>query len=131
MNKLERRKALGKWLKVKREEVKLTQAGLAKALGYDNAQIISNIERGVSAIPQKRIPDFAQSLKCEPMELDFRVLSSSVRDEGASKASELALKFFPFLNALNHASPEQVDQIISSAASTLGKDARAIAPYDS
>ncbi|MFK8139207.1 MAG: helix-turn-helix domain-containing protein [Bdellovibrionales bacterium] len=105
-NRLEKRKALGQWIKEKRETVRLTQAGLAKALGYDNAQIISNIERGVSAIPQKRISDFAKFLKCEPMELDFRVISSSAREEGATLASTLALKYFPVLRAIDEASPE-------------------------
>ena len=119
MSKLERRKQLGKWLKEMRERAGFTQSDLAKALGYDNAQIISNIERGVSAIPQKRIRDFARHLKCEPMELDFRVLSSSVRDSGASEASDLALRYFPLINAIDKANDIKKSEITSFISRTL------------
>lgn len=130
MSKLERRKQLGRWLKQMREEAGLTQADLAKALGYDNAQIISNIERGVSAIPQKRIKDFAQHLKCEPMELDFRVLSSSVRDAGASKASDLALRYFPLLTAIDRADDNLRGEITDYISRTLNIPHEKVSPTE-
>jgi transcriptional regulator with XRE-family HTH domain len=130
MSKLERRKQLGKWLKKMREDASLTQADLAKALGYDNAQIISNIERGVSAIPQKRIKDFAHHLKCEPMELDFRVLSSSVRDSGASKASDLALRYFPLLTAIDRADETKRDEIANYISRTLNLPKEKVSPSE-
>lgn len=101
MSKVERRKALGNWLKIRREQAGLTQSALASALHYDNAQIISNIERGVSAIPQKRINDFAKALGTDSMELNFRVLASNVTDSVAAQAADLALEHFPLLLALN------------------------------
>ncbi len=113
MDRSERRKELGKWIKDRREQINMTQASLARNLGYDNAQIISNIERGVSAIPQKRIPDFAEALKSDPVELNFRVLSSSIKDQGTSKASDLALKYFPILQALESAENQKKDEILS------------------
>ena len=130
MNKLERRKQLGKWLKAMREAAGLTQADLAKALQYDNAQIISNIERGVSAIPQKRIKDFAHYLKVEPMELDFRVLSSSVRDSGASKASDLALKYFPLLTAIDRADADIRGEITTYISKTLDLPIEKVQPSE-
>lgn len=113
-----------------REDASLTQADLAKALGYDNAQIISNIERGVSAIPQKRIKDFAHHLKCEPMELDFRVLSSSVRDSGASKASDLALRYFPLLTAIDRADETKRDEIANYISRALNLPKEKVTPSE-
>ena len=130
MSKLERRKQLGKWLKEMRERSALTQSDLAKSLGYDNAQIISNIERGVSAIPQKRIRDFATHLKCDPMELDFRVLSSSVRDSGASEASDLALKYSPLINAIDKAGDNKRSEISEFISRTLDIPVDKVLPSD-
>ena len=119
MSKLERRKELGKWIKEMREKAGKTQSDLARSLGYDNAQIISNIERGVSAIPQKRISEFARQLGCEAMELDFRVLSTSVRDSAASQASELALRYFPLIKAIDKATANKKTEITQFISETL------------
>ncbi len=58
----EKMKALGLYLKARREEMKLTQNDLATQVGYDQSQIISNIERGVAKIPVAKLPDFARAL---------------------------------------------------------------------
>jgi transcriptional regulator with XRE-family HTH domain len=90
-----RRKNFGEWLKATRESAGLTQAELAALLSYENPQIISNIERGVSALPTRRIADFAKALRCEAVELEFRWLASSVRNEETARACALALKYLP------------------------------------
>lgn len=41
-----------------RQRAGMTQAELAKALGYDNAQFISNIERGESRLPLNKVRTF-------------------------------------------------------------------------
>ena len=47
----EARKALAQYLKSRREALDMTQNQLAKILGYSSAQIVSNWERGVIAVP--------------------------------------------------------------------------------
>jgi len=41
-----------------RSKKALTQSELAKKLGFNSAQLISNIERGVQAFPVRRIKEF-------------------------------------------------------------------------
>lgn len=128
MSKSERRKLLGLWIKYRREDLKMTQAGLAKELGYDNAQIISNIERGVSAIPQKRVADFSKVLQCDHLELNLRVLSSSLKDAETAKAADLALKYFPFLRAIDQANESDREAIISFSVSKLNLSKEILVP---
>lgn len=45
-----------------RESLGLTQSEVAKAVGV-STQLISNIERGKSGIPAKRVPKYAEVLK--------------------------------------------------------------------
>ena len=44
-----------KLIKSIREKAGLSQLEFAKLLGFDNAQFVSNIERGVASLPAKRI----------------------------------------------------------------------------
>lgn len=101
MERKDRRKSFGEWLKMTREKAGLTQAELAAALSYENPQIISNIERGVSALPTRRITDFARALKCEAVELEFRWLASSVRNDETARACALALKYLPAMKVFD------------------------------
>jgi len=41
-----------------RQHTRMTQAELARALGYDNPQFISNIERGLSVLPNNKVRTF-------------------------------------------------------------------------
>jgi transcriptional regulator with XRE-family HTH domain len=54
---------LGKFLKKKRSEKKLTQKDLALALGGMNSQFVSNWERGLCAPPSHSVEDLIQILK--------------------------------------------------------------------
>lgn len=47
--------ALGRYLAEKRLEKGLSQAAVARTLGYSSAQFISNFERGVCAPPMKKL----------------------------------------------------------------------------
>ncbi len=131
MSKAERRKLLGLWIKYRREDLKMTQAGLAKALGYDNAQIISNIERGVSAIPQKRVADFSSALQCDNLELNLRVLSSSLKDAETAKAADLALKYFAFLRILDQAPEKDREAILDYSMAKLNVKRDTLIPPNS
>jgi len=46
---------LSNYIKQRRIDKGLTQAEVAKVLGYKNAQFVSNIERGVAGPPPKHI----------------------------------------------------------------------------
>jgi transcriptional regulator with XRE-family HTH domain len=56
-----RSKLLSNFLKNKRAELGVSQADVAKYLGHESAQFISNIERGVASVPiptLKKLGDF-------------------------------------------------------------------------
>lgn len=61
-NKTLRRK-LGVELQKARVEIGLTQIEVAKKLGYDSAQFISNFERGVCLPPKKTVKTLAKMYK--------------------------------------------------------------------
>lgn len=51
---------IGLAVKEARENKGLTQDQLSKALGYDNGQFISNVERGKCSIPVKKLKKMAR-----------------------------------------------------------------------
>ncbi len=97
---LERRKTFGQWLRNCRRQARITQSELAIALGYDSSQLISNIERGVSLLPSRRIPDFARVLGCSLLEMEVRYFQCSARNTSESRMPDLLLKYLPVIEAL-------------------------------
>lgn len=97
---LQRRKVFGRWLRDCRRQARVTQADLAKALGYDSSQIISNIERGVSLLPSKRLPEFARALGCSLLEMEVRYFQCSARNTSESRMPDLLMKYLPIIEAM-------------------------------
>jgi len=97
MDTMLRRRAFGKWLRERRRQAKITQAELAQALQYDSSQLISNIERGVSLLPSRRLPDFARALGCSLLELEVRYFQCSARNSSESRMPDLLLKYLPLI----------------------------------
>ena len=97
---LQRRKVFGRWLRDCRRQARITQADLAKALEYDSSQIISNIERGVSLLPSKRLPEFARALGCSLLEMEVRYFQCSARNTSESRMPDLLMKYLPVIEAL-------------------------------
>lgn len=60
---------LGKELRELREDAGITQLQMAQRLGYTSPQFISNIERGVSSLPDDQIKRIARLLRADPVEL--------------------------------------------------------------
>ena len=58
-------KVIGKFIKVRRTELGLSQNDLARALGYNTSQYISNIERGLASIPFAKIQEMSRLLKVD------------------------------------------------------------------
>lgn len=56
-------------IKTKREKAKVSQAELAEALGYGSGQFISNIERGLAALPPTAITNTCNMLNIKNMVL--------------------------------------------------------------
>lgn len=102
MDLLERRKNFGRWLRDCRKQAKITQAELAKALNYDSSQLISNIERGVSLLPSKRLPEFARVLGCSLLEMEVRYFQCSARNTSESRMPDLLLKYLPLIEVLEY-----------------------------
>lgn len=62
-------KAIHKNIKDRRKELGLTQAELAKLVGYADCSMITKIEKGLVDLPQNRIEAFSQALGIAPEEL--------------------------------------------------------------
>lgn len=58
-------KVIGKFIKVRRTELGLSQNDLARSLGYNTSQYISNIERGLASIPFAKIQEMSSLLKVD------------------------------------------------------------------
>lgn len=56
---------VARFLRVKRQELKLSQVGLASNLGWDSkqAQFLSNIERGICQFPIRYVKKLAETLQ--------------------------------------------------------------------
>ncbi len=65
----------GRYLAGLRQGVNLTQAGLAKAVGYDYYTFISQIENGRVQLPEDKWLTFAKVLKVDPKEFAAKMLS--------------------------------------------------------
>jgi transcriptional regulator with XRE-family HTH domain len=120
---LERRKIFGQWLRDCRRQARITQAELAKVLEYDSSQLISNIERGVSLLPSRRIPDFARALGCSLLEMEVRYFQCSARNTSESRMPDLLLKYLPVIEALEYGrgtDAEVLEAISISKRKTLG-----------
>lgn len=102
MDLVQRRKNFGKWLRNCRKQARITQADLAKALGYDSSQLISNIERGASLLPSKRIPEFAKVIGCSLLEMEIRYFQCSARNTSESRMPDLLIKYLPLIEVLEY-----------------------------
>src|SRR5262245_22221863 len=102
MELLVRRKAFGLWLRTCRKNAHITQADLAAQLGYGSSQLISNIERGVSLLPSKRIPEFARILGCSILEMEVRYFQCSARTVSESRMPDILLKYLPMIESLEY-----------------------------
>jgi transcriptional regulator with XRE-family HTH domain len=60
------RAEFGNFLKAKREAANITQAEVAEKLGYTSAQFVSNIERGLCAMPLANITVWAETIGVPP-----------------------------------------------------------------
>lgn len=95
-----RRSLFGGWLKAQREAIQLTQLDLARQLKYENPQIISNIERGFSALPAGRVHDFANALNCDCLEVEIRRAIAIAKDAACIQALESVLEQLPMIAVL-------------------------------
>lgn len=59
------------WLKNLREDLKLSQDCLGKKLGFKSGQYISNIERGRSSFPEKKIGKLSKLTGQSPLDIIY------------------------------------------------------------
>lgn len=58
-------KTIGNYTKEKRLEAGLSQASIARKLGYGSAQFISNVERGLCNYPAKNLKKLEKLIKID------------------------------------------------------------------
>ncbi|WP_412771161.1 helix-turn-helix domain-containing protein [Ralstonia solanacearum] len=63
------RSRFGSWIKQQREELGMTQLDVAMFMGYDYSVMVSQIERGVSAMPTGDLRMWAEVLRMKADEL--------------------------------------------------------------
>ncbi len=68
------RRALGAWLKERREQAGLTQADLAERLGLKYYSFISQVENGIGRIPQDVYAPWAAALEIAPRDFAATVI---------------------------------------------------------
>lgn len=117
MNRRMKRQVFGEWLKKQRERAQLTQSDLAVRLNYDNPQIISNIERGVSALPYRRLSDFSNALRCDAVELELQMLSAEAQSDETVKTLGIVIKNLSLLKKMEETSETFVAPIKTKEAS--------------
>lgn len=62
-------KSLAEFIKLKRQQVGVSQNDLGKKLGFGNGQFISNIENGKCSLPLDKCELICKELKCSPSTL--------------------------------------------------------------
>jgi len=88
----------GKYLRKIREERKITQEEIAKALGYKNNSYIARIERGDFLPSRENLKKIAKVLKVPFKELDSMLFEAKIRELGVKRGDLLALfKDVPYL----------------------------------
>lgn len=95
LSKSSRSDHVGKYLKQKREEAKISQLSLANTLGMESPQFVSNWERGVSDPPLKYLKTICKIIKAdanyayELFELGIvsQIRKKLIRDFGISSPS--------------------------------------------
>jgi DNA-binding XRE family transcriptional regulator len=68
------RKKAGRYVKELREAAGLTQAQLAKQLGFEYYTFISQIETGLTRVPPDKLPLFAEALRVPLKEFALELL---------------------------------------------------------
>tara|TARA_B100000886_G_C20272932_1_gene427809 strand:- start:370 stop:675 length:306 start_codon:yes stop_codon:yes gene_type:complete len=63
------RKEAGRWLRLRREELGLSQRDLARLVKIDYYTFISQIEAGRGRVPADRIQEWASALEINPRDL--------------------------------------------------------------
>lgn len=58
--------SIARTIKNNRLKVGISQEGLSKMIGYKNGQFVSNVERGLCSIPNKKLVPIANILKVDP-----------------------------------------------------------------
>lgn len=80
---------VGKQIKARREELKLTQRDLAARMGYSNHSTIARIESGKIDLPQSRVAQFAEALGTTPRHLMGWDTPDPAKEQGALAAQVL------------------------------------------
>lgn len=71
--------ACGKLIHKSRLKKNLSQADLAKELGWNTAQFVSNIERGLAEVPPKYVKKISKVLSLDPSELLKSIIVDKTR----------------------------------------------------
>jgi transcriptional regulator with XRE-family HTH domain len=71
---------IGKFIRARRKELGLSQSDVARTLGYNTSQYISNIERGLASLPFAKLQEISTLLKVDARHLLHLKLMEEVPD---------------------------------------------------
>ena len=80
------RKRVGEFLRVRRQDLGLSQGDITRALGYVSLNSVSNLETGREGLPAKRIYAWADILQL-PRDAFFRFATGETEKMESAKAS--------------------------------------------
>lgn len=110
---------LYKNIRNRRIELGLTQAELAKKIGYRSISTIAKIERGINDIPQSKIKAFADALNTTPGELMGEVEPAPVPLSLTQQEEKLIKKY----RQLDADGKEDIDDLIDVKLAKLQRKA--------
>ncbi len=83
------RKKVGAFIRVRRQELGLTQAQITQALGYVSLNSVSNLETGREGLPAKRIYAWVDILQL-PRDAFYRFVNGETETMETGRASDTA-----------------------------------------
>jgi len=105
---------LGNFLKERRISNGLTQKDMANRLGLKSSQFVSNIERGIAAIPLRHVESYSKVLNVSANELlvkvkeeKVRIMSSKYRSNDIIFTKKEDIFFKEFINTIESYRPNQ------------------------
>lgn len=114
--------SIGDRIRIRREQLNISQDELAKALGYKTRSSITKIERDASKLPQDKIYTIALALDTTPayiMGWEEEKPTGETADEPFANLSEEVRKFLVVFEKLN---PDQKEQLYRLALTIVGEE---------
>lgn len=101
--------SFGSKIRVRRQELKLTQESLSKALGYKTNSYVSDVELGKFIPNAEKLAKLGKALKLKKSEIEAIALESRLNKLGLFKENEIVM-----LKEIPNMSPEEKKALLAA-----------------